>query len=81
LWNDRLRFAERVADDWRNLSAEEREVARMALERLDDDPIAGAPLFAPFRGIWSCRIGSVRILYRLAPEARAVFVLMIERAE
>ena len=81
MWNDRLRFAERVAEDWRALSAEEREVALAALQRLDDDPIAGAPLFAPFRGVWSMRMGTVRILYRLAPEARAVFVLMIEREE
>jgi mRNA-degrading endonuclease RelE of RelBE toxin-antitoxin system len=81
LWNDRLRFAERVADDWRNLDQDERDAARVVLERLDNDPIAGSPLYAPYRGLWSLRVGTLRILYRLPPEARAVFVLLIERAE
>jgi mRNA-degrading endonuclease RelE of RelBE toxin-antitoxin system len=81
LWSDRLRLASRVAGDWEALLPEEREAARAALRRLDDDPIAGAPLFPPLRGIWSLRLGHLRLLYRLSPEARAVFVLSIERAE
>jgi mRNA-degrading endonuclease RelE of RelBE toxin-antitoxin system len=81
LENDRLRFAERVAADWSALTPEEQDAARVALERLDDDPIIGSPLFPPFRGIWSFRVGSLRILYRLSPEARAIFVLKMGRAE
>lgn len=79
MWNDRLRFAAAVKDDWAALGADERDVARAALERLDDDPIAGVPLFEPVRGYWSLRAGSLRIIYRIAPEARSVFVLTIAR--
>jgi mRNA-degrading endonuclease RelE of RelBE toxin-antitoxin system len=80
LWNDRLRFAERVEHDWRALSAEEQATALQALERIDEDPIIGAPLFEPLRGYWSYRAGHLRIVYRLAPEARFVVVLSIGRA-
>lgn len=79
MWNDRLRFAAAVRDDWASLGAEERAAARAALERLDDDPIAGVPLFEPVRGYWSLRAGALRIVYRIAPEARSVFVLTIAR--
>jgi len=80
MWNDRLRFAERVEDDWRALSTEERASATAALERIDEDPIVGAPLFEPLRGYWSYRAAHLRIVYRLAPEARFVVVLSIGRA-
>ena len=49
MWNDRLRFAERVENDWRALSVEERAGATTALEHIDEDPIAGAPLLEPLR--------------------------------
>jgi mRNA-degrading endonuclease RelE of RelBE toxin-antitoxin system len=80
LWNDRLRIAESVEGEWRSLSAEERDMVRKALETIDEDPIIGAPLFEPFKGLWSYRAGHLRILYRIMPEARFVVVLSIHRA-
>jgi mRNA-degrading endonuclease RelE of RelBE toxin-antitoxin system len=80
MWNDRLRIAERVERDWRALSAEEHAVVRTALEAIDEDPIVGAPLLEPLRGLWSYRTGHLRIVYRLAPEARFVIILAIVRA-
>ena len=80
MWNDRLRFAERVEADWRSLSGDERAGVTRALEHIDEDPIAGAPLFEPLRGYWSYRAEHLRIVYRIAPEARFVVVLTIGRA-
>ena len=80
MWNDRLRFAERVESDWRALSPDERASVLAALEVIDEDPIIGAPLFEPLRGYWSHRVGHLRILYRLMPEARFVVVVSIGRA-
>jgi mRNA-degrading endonuclease RelE of RelBE toxin-antitoxin system len=80
LWNDRLRIAESVEADWRSLSGEERAMVRKALEAVDEDPIIGAPLFEPFKGLWSYRTEWLRILYRIMPEARFVVVLSIARA-
>ena len=80
MWNDRLRFAERVESDWRALSDDERAAILGALEVIDEDPIIGAPLFEPLRGYWSHRVGHLRILYRLMPEARFVVVVSIGRA-
>lgn len=79
MWNDRLRVAERVASDWTNLDAETRQQARKALEELDEDPIMGAPLFAPLRGYWSYRVGTLRVVYRISPEARFVAIVKIEK--
>ena len=77
MWNDRLRFAERVEKDWRALTDEQRAVAARALETIDEDPIIGAPLFEPLRGYWSYRNDGVRIIYRIVTEARFIVVLSI----
>ena len=80
MWNDRLRIAERVAADWSALSNDERQIALLALEAIDEDPIAGAPLFEPLRGLWSYRAEHLRIVYRIAAEARFVVIVSIGRA-
>ena len=77
MWNDRLRFAERVENDWRALTEEQRTVAVRALETIDEDPIIGAPLFEPLRGYWSYRSEGIRIIYRIVTEARFIVVLSI----
>ena len=79
MWNDRLRIAESVEGDWKALGAEERAMVRSALERIDDDPIAGAPLFEPLKGLWSYRTGELRIVYRVVAEGRFVAILNISR--
>jgi mRNA-degrading endonuclease RelE of RelBE toxin-antitoxin system/PHD/YefM family antitoxin component YafN of YafNO toxin-antitoxin module len=47
------------------------------LHRIDDDPIAGAPLFDPLKGLWSAREGELRVVYRIDAEARVVLVMII----
>ncbi|GAC1430173.1 MAG: hypothetical protein NVSMB68_02450 [Thermoanaerobaculia bacterium] len=80
MWNDRLRIAESVGTDWKSLSGEEQSLIRKALETIDEDPIIGAPLFEPLKGLWSYRTAHLRILYRIMPEARFVVILSIARA-
>jgi len=80
MWNDRLRLSESVADDWSVLAPHEREAVSAGLERIDEDPIAGAPLYEPLRGLWSYRVGHLRVIYRIMPEARFVMILSIARA-
>lgn len=79
MWNDRLRVAESVEAEWKMLSAEERATVRDALRKIDDDPIAGAPLFEPLKGLWSYRAGDLRIVYRVVAEGRFVAILDIGR--
>ena len=79
--NDRLRIAERVEPEWKALSADEQQTVRAALLAIDDDPIIGAPLFEPLRGLWTYRVGHLRIIYRVVAEARFVAILSISRAE
>lgn len=80
--NDRIRIAQRVEVDWQLLGAEERELVRRAFAHIDEDPISGAPLFHPFRGLWSYVAAErLRIVYRIFPEARYVLVMKIAALE
>ena len=65
---ERLRFAQSVAPIW-----------DAALRRIELDPIAGAPLYEPLKGLWSYRAGDLRIVYKIVPEARIVTILSIAR--
>ena len=80
MWNDRLRFVESVEQRWTAFSAEERSQLTKAFELIDEDPIIGAPLLDPLRGYWSYRTGALRVIYRIAPEARFVVVLWMGKA-
>ncbi|MEA2568713.1 MAG: hypothetical protein QOI24_714 [Acidobacteriota bacterium] len=77
--NDRLRFAESVEPEWNSLAPHEQETIMNALLAIDDDPIAGSPLFDPLRGLWSLRVEHLRIVYRIVAEARFVGILAIAR--
>lgn len=79
MWNDRLRIVESVEPQWKSLSDEERAAVRKALEKIDDDPIIGAPLFDPLRGYWSLLVDGLRIVYRIVADARFVVILSITR--
>jgi len=79
MWNDRLRIAESVLGQWSSLTPEERAAAQRAMEMIDEDPIAGAPLFEPLRGLWSMHADGLRIVYRIVSEARFVVILSISR--
>ncbi|HYI12692.1 MAG TPA: hypothetical protein VEK57_26820 [Thermoanaerobaculia bacterium] len=63
-----LRFAKSVAP-----------IYDAALRRIELDPIAGAPLFEPLKGLWSYRTEELRIIYKIVPEARSVVVLSVTR--
>lgn len=65
---ERLRFAPSAAP-----------VFDAALRRIELDPICGAPLFEPLKGLWSYRTDDLRIVYRIVAEARMVVVLHIAR--
>jgi mRNA-degrading endonuclease RelE of RelBE toxin-antitoxin system len=80
MWNDRLRLSESVEHDWKSLQPAERETVLVALEAIDDDPIIGAPLFEPLKGLWSYRSGRLRIVYRIVAEGRFIAILTIGRA-
>jgi len=80
MWNDRLRIAESVESDWRVLTPDERLAVEKVMRIIDDDPIIGAPLFEPLKGLWSYRAGALRIVYRIVAEGKYVVVLSISRA-
>jgi PHD/YefM family antitoxin component YafN of YafNO toxin-antitoxin module len=65
---ERLRFARSAAP-----------IFDAALRRIELDPICGAPLFEPLKGLWSYRTNDLRIVYKIVAEARMVVVLHIAR--
>ena len=79
MWNDRLRIAEPVEESWNSLDRAGKDAVMVALQKIDDDPIAGAPLYEPLRGFWSYRVGPFRIVYRIVAEARFIIILLIQR--
>ena len=65
---ERLRFAKSAAP-----------IFDAALRRIELDPICGAPLFEPLKGLWSYRTEELRIVYKIVAEARMVVILAIDR--
>ncbi|HEX8409562.1 MAG TPA: hypothetical protein VF883_11895 [Thermoanaerobaculia bacterium] len=65
---ERLRFAPSVPP-----------IYDAALRRIELDPICGAPLFEPLKGLWSYRTDELRIIYKIVAEARMVVILSIDR--
>jgi len=65
--------------DEAHLAEHERALFDGALQVIEDDPIAGAPLFDPLKGLWVYRAEHLRIVYRIVPEAGQVVVLSVTR--
>lgn len=65
---ERLRFAKSAAP-----------IYDAALRRIELDPIIGAPLFEPLKGLWSYRTEELRIIYKIVAEAKIVVVLHVSR--
>ena len=64
---------------WEELSPNDGRAAVAIAKSLLEDPIAGAPLFPPFRGLWSVRRDDLRLVYRVAREARGIGIVLAER--
>jgi len=62
-----------------NLADHERVLLEGALQKIDDDPIAGAPLFEPLKGLWVYRAEHLRVIYRVVPEMGGALVLSVSR--
>lgn len=77
---ERVWLAASAAEASRTLADHEQELVRDALQKIDDDPIIGAPLFDPLKGLWSYRAEHLRIVYRVAAEIGRVVVLNVSRA-
>lgn len=65
---ERLRFAKSVP-----------RIFDASFRAIENDPIAGAPLFEPLKGLWSYRTDTLRIIYKIVAEARMVVILSITR--
>ena len=88
--NDALLFARLASADeeeveqrgryeWLRFAKSAAPIFDAALRRIELDPICGAPLFEPLKGLWSYRTDELRIIYKIRAEARMVVVLSIER--
>lgn len=78
--SERVRLAPAAESDLNALAQHEQKAVDAILTLIDDDPIVGAPLFDPLKGLWTFRAEHLRIVYRIVAEARFVVVLSITRA-
>ena len=69
--HDRLRVPAEVASLIRSLHPDLKKKVRAALAVILADPNSGKPLRDELNGLWSYRIGRMRIIYRF-PERRTV---------
>jgi antitoxin YefM len=76
----RLRITKAGREGLAAIAGVERRLVLSTLARISDNPIAGAPLFEPLKGLWSHRVGGVRIIYKIVAEARSVVILVINSA-
>jgi mRNA-degrading endonuclease RelE of RelBE toxin-antitoxin system len=65
---ERLRFAKSAA-----------RIFDASFRTIENDPIAGSPLFEPLKGLWSYRTDDLRIVYKIVAEAKIVVILSITR--
>lgn len=88
--NDPMLYAKLIAADdeeleqrgryeWLRFARSVEPIYDAALRRIELDPIAGAPLFEPLKGLWSYRTDELRIVYRIDAEAKIVVILSIAR--
>jgi len=76
----RLQITKAAQEGLDALEGIERRLVLSTLARINDNPIAGAPLFEPLKGLWVQRSGEIRIVYKIVADARAVVILSIARA-
>ena len=65
--------------EWLRFAKSAAPIYDAALRRIELDPICGAPLFEPLKGLWSYRTEELRIIYKIVAEARMVVILSITR--
>lgn len=76
----RLRITRAGREGLAAISGVQRRLVLSTLARISDNPIAGAPLFEPLKGLWSHRVGEIRIIYKIVAEASVVVILVINSA-
>ena len=76
----RLRITRAAQEGLDALTGMERKLVLSTLARINDNPIAGAPLFEPLKGLWSHRSGEVRIIYKIVADARVVVIMSVTRS-
>jgi prevent-host-death family protein len=65
--------------EWLRFAKSAAPIFDAALRKIELDPICGAPLFEPLKGLWSYRTEELRIVYKIVAEARMVVILAIDR--
>jgi PHD/YefM family antitoxin component YafN of YafNO toxin-antitoxin module/mRNA-degrading endonuclease RelE of RelBE toxin-antitoxin system len=58
-----------------------RRRALSSLARVNLDPIIGAPLFEPLKGLWSYRTEDLRVIYKIVADAKIVVILYMTRID
>ena len=74
----RLLFTERAKQQYDALDARLKQQVDKGLDRITRNPKLGKPLRGQLRGIWSERVATFRILYKLYEEEIEVLILIIE---
>jgi mRNA interferase RelE/StbE len=73
-----LVFTETARKQYSRLNPRLRRQVDRGLERIASDPRGGKPLGGKLRGIWSERVATFRVLYKIFDDRIEVLVLVIQ---
>jgi len=73
-----LVFTETAQKQYDRLNSRLRKQVDRGLERISANPRGGKPLGGNLKGIWSERVATFRILYKIFDERIEILVLVIE---
>jgi len=74
----RLLFTDKARKQYEPISGKLKGQIDKGLERISKNPYGGKPLIGDLRGIWSERVSTFRILYKIYETKIEVLVLLIE---
>jgi len=73
-----LIYTDKAREQYEALDARLRRQVDKGLERIRQNPQSGKPLRGELKGIWSERVATFRILYRIRNREVEVLILVIE---
>lgn len=74
----RILLSEKAEAQYAQLSGKLKQQVDKGLRRIASAPKRGKPLWGPLKGVWSERVSTFRILYRIYEEEVEVLIITIE---
>ena len=72
-----IEFTDKSKDQFNSYSPKLKKQIASKLEKLSHNPYIGKPLQRPFKGLFSYRLGKLRIIYQIVKKQIVIIILSI----